>query len=415
MDPVLTGLVGVGGYARSCLNSIEILEKDGLVALTAVVIRSPQKYPEQTKLLSERGVTIRASLEELLDKDRDKMEMVAIPTGIDSHCRQTIQAAEAGVNVVLEKPSAATIQYLDAMRAALDRTGTFCQVGFQSQSDPVVLELKREICAGRLGTIREIVVTGMWRRSNTYYERNRWAGAFMLDGVYVLDGTINNPLAHYLFNGLFFASTESGKAATPVSVRGELYRGHDIESEDTSCLEVVCDNGARLFFYATLCAAEQTKPAIEIIGDKGCARWSGDGRANLYEGGEQVQEITTPDGVLSRVEVFRNAARYLRGLDSNLTCPLAMTRSHVLAVNGAFESVEWPVSVPPEALDVITDAAEGETHVHIKGIEELIERAATERKLFSDLGVPWAKATQPFSVTDYTQFDLKPPTDSDPQ
>ena len=29
------------------------------------------------------------------------------------------------------------------------------------------------------------------------------------------------------------------------TVRAELYHAHDIESEDTSCLEVVCRNGAR--------------------------------------------------------------------------------------------------------------------------------------------------------------------------
>ena len=132
------------------------------------------------------------------------------------------------------------------MEEALRRTGRFCAIGFQSQSQQTVLGLKRDICAGRLGRLRDVVVTGLWRRDEHYYQRNRWAGRLMVDGSYILDGTINNPLAHYLFNGLFFARPEPARVALPLSVRAELYHGHDIESEDTSCLEIECDSGVKV-------------------------------------------------------------------------------------------------------------------------------------------------------------------------
>ena len=290
----------------------------------------------------------------------------------------------------------------------LERTGRFCQVGFQCQSDPSILGLKERICEGKLGVVKTVVVKGCWRRGNSYYERNAWAGAFMMDGRYVLDGTINNPLSHHLFNGLFFASTERRAAATPVSVRAELYRGHDIESEDTSCLEIECDNGAKVYFYATLCAGEQGRATIEVSGERGHALWDASSMARLFDDGAVIEEITHED-VKSQVEVHRNAARYLRKLDSALNCPLAMTRAHVLAVNGAFESAGWPVTVPLEHMDVLTQENSTDAFPSIRGIDDLIRQAALEQKLFSDIDAPWAVKTEPVPLKNYTRFALRPP------
>lgn len=411
MKPVTVGLTGVGGYALTYLSRILDLQDKNVVRLISAVIRTPGKYPQQEKRVAERGVTVRRSFDEMLERDGEDIEVAAIPTGIDSHRELMIQAVEAGCDVVLEKPSAATVQDIDAMLAALDRTGKFCTVGFQSQSNPTVLGLKKAVCDGRLGAIKEVVVTGCWKRSNSYYTRNPWAGHFTYKGRYILDGTINNPLAHYLFNGLFFASQQWGHAAVPVSVRAELYRAHKIQSEDTSCLEVACDNGVRVYFYATLCAEEQTMPEIEVIGDKDHATWDAKGTARIFEGDSLAEEIALPDHVDPREVLFRNAARYLRGLDTELNCPLQMTRSHVLAVNGAFESARYPVPIPEDQLEISTDPESGEVYPLIPGIRDIITRAAEERKLFSDLAVPWAVKTEPFSLENYGRFGIQPPAD----
>ena len=137
----------------------------GAMTLGGVVIRSPKKYPSKMAELEKAGVPIYASFEEMLEKA--DLEMACIPTGIDWHHDQMIQAVEAGLDVVLEKPSAPTIQELDNMQAALDRTGRFCQIGFQSQSNAYVKALKRRICDGELGTIKDVVVKGLWRRADS--------------------------------------------------------------------------------------------------------------------------------------------------------------------------------------------------------------------------------------------------------
>jgi predicted dehydrogenase len=404
--PVPIGLVGIGGYADSYLQSIETLEKENLATLASVVIRTPGKYPVAEKRVAARGIPIRATFEEMLEKDRGKIEIAAIPTGIDSHRRMMIQAVEAGLNVVLEKPPTATIQDFDAMEDALRRTGRFCAIGFQNQSRSVIRGLKRDICAGKLGQIRDVVVIGTERRDEQYYRRNSWAGKFMSNGGYILDGTINNPLAHYLFNGLFFAHAQPGRAAFPVSVRAELYHGHNIESEDTSCLEIQCDNGVKVYFYATLCAQKNSPIVVQVFGDKLRAVIQTGGPAKYYAGDAPAGEV--PDTRESgQADVFRNAVRFHRGAEPELNCPLAMTRAHVLAVNGAFASAGRPATVPAAHIKPLElPEAPGHVFATIIGIEDLIARAAKERKLFSDLGVPWAVRTKAFPLKRYKQFSL---------
>lgn len=400
------GLVGIGGYGDAYVRAIREIEKEGLGTFGAAVIRTRGKYPDAEADMVKRGIPICTSLTEMLKTAKGSFDIAAIPTGIECHRDQMIEAVEAGFNVVLEKPSTATVQDLDAMEAALLRTGKWCQIGFQSQSNSTIRELKREICNGRIGRVREVIVKGFWMRDDHYYTRNAWAGKLRNGPTYILDGTINNPMAHYLFNALYFASTEPERAAMPVSVRAELYHAHDIESEDTSCLEVNCDNGARVFFYGTLAATATTPITIEIIGEKGRATWDLTPAGKVFIDGKEVWQHSKPiiDG---KYELFRNAIRVFRGQEKMLYCPLSMTRAHVLAVDGAFLSMGKTAAIPASAL-AIADRATPKPHVEtvVKGIEDIVARAAKERKLFSDVGVPWAVKTKTVDVSGMKRFDL---------
>jgi hypothetical protein len=84
-----------------------------------------------------------------------------------------------------------------------------------------------------MGEVKAVPVKGKLRRLNSYYERNVWTGRYIHEGKYVLDGTIGNPLSHYLMSSLFFASKDKVKAAYPLRIRAELYnRGHGMKKID---------------------------------------------------------------------------------------------------------------------------------------------------------------------------------------
>jgi predicted dehydrogenase len=394
----------VGGYGRSHVKSVEILEKEGLGEISAVVIRNREKYEKEAARLEDRGVVIYDDYDKMLEGETGRAEIVTLPTPIHQHKDMTIKALENGFNVIVEKPPAATIQDLNEMIEAERKSGKFCAVGFQWQSKNTVRELKKYICEGKLGEIKEVLVKGKWKRLDSYYERTAWAGKFIYDGQYVLDGTINNPLAHYLMNALYFATRERQKAASPLRVRAELYRGHKIEGEDTSCLMTEVDSGAQIFFFATLCSPNETKPVHRVIGTRGVAEWTAGSDVHIKYSDGQV-EVIKDDGRDEKVEVFRNAARYLRRIDKEIYCPLKMTKPFVLTVNAAYESAKLIKQIPDQFL---IREEEGESvSTTIKNIDETIDRAFESRKLYSDLGVEWAYKTGFFSVKGYDYFDLK--------
>ena len=404
MKPVTIGVVGIGGYGRRYMAIIKTLEEEGVARLRVAVIRNRAKYAEQIPDLEKRGVIIRGSLEEMLEKDGADLGIVAIPTGIAEHHPMLIGSLEAGCDVMMEKPPTATIQEMDEMIAAVERTGHWCQIGYQNQARVTVRSLKRMICDGRLGAIRRVAMKGAWVRRDSYYDRNPWAGRLRdRQGRWVLDGTVNNPMSHYLMNALYFAKQEWGSIATPVRVRAELYHAHEIESEDTSALEIETAEGPEVYFFGTLAGEKNTTITIEVVGERGTAVWPASGDVEIRYVDGSTEKIEDP-GEGFQVSLFRNALLYRAGEATELDCPLAMTRSVVLATDGAFLSAGRPRPIDAQHLNIYHDDETNSRATEIRGIGEIIDRAFAERKLYSDLGVPWAEATEPVSVEGLTEF-----------
>ena len=404
LEPVRIGLVGVANFAQSHARSIAQMEQEGLGELVCVCIRSPQKYADAVASYQQRGVTVYTSYEEMLQAETERMELVALPVAIPDHAWTSIAAMETGYDVLVEKPPAATVQDVDAMAETSERTGRFCAVGFQNQSKNTVRELKRRICDGKLGEVRRITVMAEWVRADSYYERNGWAGKMTYQGRYCLDGPTNNALAHYLFNALYWSSPTWGHADTPVRVRGELYRAHPIEGEDTSAIAVETARGVSIVYLTTLAGWQTMGPVSHLEATGGYADWSHtEGTAIKYADG--AEEIIQPDGRREHDEVFRNAIRYLRGAEQELNSPIAMTRPLVVALNGAYESGGPPRTIPAQY--ITREPKEDSMFTGINGIREVLEACYDGHKTLSEVGVPWAYASEWFDTRDYQRFEME--------
>ena len=400
MKPVTFGQVGVGGYARYYLDHFQ--RNRGRTAVLRAVVSNDlerDRYFIEHFGLRKQGIHIYGSFEELVAGERGKIDAIALPVGIPFHAPYSILALKNGFHVLCEKPPAATLQDIDAMISAKRETGRELAVGFQAQYTADHLEVKRRICNGEIGEIREVRFMGAWNRPDTYYARNDWAGRLKNGrGEWILDGTINNPFAHDVMKALYFASREWMHAAGPARMRAELYKGHAIESENTSCFEAVLDNGARFYFWATLCGPRDLSAQRFIIqGSRGAFELSGSTWIQTDENGAKVREIQSPgDG---RYRVLENMADVLNRR-AECFCPVEMTRPFVLAMNGAFAAAGAIRAIPagyitrtpfksPDRLDpaVQTD----DCYTEVPGIEALMQQCFAERKMFSEAGAPWAR------------------------
>jgi predicted dehydrogenase len=85
------------------------------------------------------------------------LDAVAVNTPDSAHREPVISALEAGLDVVLPKPTADRIADAHAMIEAVRATGRFLGVDFHKREDPVVKEARARVARGEYGTLQSSV------------------------------------------------------------------------------------------------------------------------------------------------------------------------------------------------------------------------------------------------------------------
>lgn len=396
-DPVKIAVIGCGGYAHQLIIRIQTTPRYG--AITAVTSRNLDS--DGANYCRAHGIRVFQTLEELFA--HGGFEVVVNPTPIHLHAEITKQCLAAGFPVWMEKPPVATVQELDDLNTAALVADLPVAVCFNSLYSFRAQQLKAELVAGKHGKIKRIKSLGAWVRTDAYFSRNGWAGSLKKNGRWILDGDINNPFAHVVCNGLFFAGNAQNKLANPVSVQAELYRANRIGSEDTSAIRVITDDGVEILSWLTLACKDESEPVTVIETEKATIRF-----IEL-----QQADITFNDGTVefrdsykeNRLEMIEHLCRTLRS-DEELICPLGMTRPFTLTVNAAFDSVETINVIPGDALDCV-NVGESEKQIAIKDMGRILKEAFEVNALFSEIGVPWARRSRPVNTENYKQFPVR--------
>ena len=85
------------------------------------------------------------------------LDAVQINTPDHLHCAPTVAALNAGLDVVVPKPTAATLKDAHAMIAAAKKTGRFLGIDFHKREDPRIKEAEARFQSGRYGTFQAAV------------------------------------------------------------------------------------------------------------------------------------------------------------------------------------------------------------------------------------------------------------------
>jgi len=187
------------------------------------------------------------------------IDAVSLCTPSGDHCRQILQALDAGKHVVVEKPMCITLEECDQVIRRADETGlTVCVISQHRFSDGIQ-EIKRAIDAGALGKIYSAQLTMHYFRPQEYYDSAQWRGTWALDGGGVLmnQGIHGVDMLCYLLGP---ARSVTGFISTS---------GRDIEVEDTAAGAVRFESGVIGTIDATTCCAPGYPQRIVINCEKG--------------------------------------------------------------------------------------------------------------------------------------------------
>lgn len=402
MKKISVLLIGIGGYGN---NYVRGMLEEG-ESHNAELVGAVDPYPEGCRYLNElkdRGITIFSNLEDFYANNSADLAVISSP--IQFHCRQTCISLEYNSNVLCEKPVSATVQEVDQMIEARDRTGLTVAVGFQWAYDPPFQSLKKDVMDGLLGRPKRLKTLVLWPRDTMYYKRV-WAGKKRdTDGSWILDSVANNATAHFLHNMLHLLGKKEELSANPIEVTAELYRANPIENFDTSAIKIMIDVGAEILFYASHAVKNLFGPiflyefedAIVAYNEPSFPESSNKLIARFKDG--RIKEYGTPNhGSIRKLWVIMDV---IRGLGNN-PCPLESAKAHTLCINGAQDSMPDIVDFPNEII-----RREGDPIINwVEGLEDVLKDCYKNWILPSEANVTWAKRGKRISLIDYKYFPM---------
>ncbi len=409
MRSIGIGLIGIAGYGRSHLASIEACERLGRCALMAVTVRPQDAEPDMEGLLESRGVTVYRSVAEMLEAESSRIELIAIPAGIPAHSELSISAIRSGYHVFCEKPAAGTYDEALLMREAAQSHGRFLAIGYQYIFTPAIQNLKAVRLDGRLGNLLRARTHVLWPRGTSYYTRNGWAGMIKAGGKRIYDSPIQNATSHYLNNMLYVAGAAADESAYPVELYGENYRAQRIESADTQYLRLTTETGVEISFIASHATPVSVGPKTEFVFEKGTVRFDASGSVESYvldtdESSVGPELFLAQDPAQNRIDGFLDTFDAVRH-NRQPKCSVQNALSHSLCVQTLFEE-SCPVrDVAPEYRgdmdegDGTVDGEQAHVNTVITSIEDLTARMFRDNSSFSEAGAPWAEPGRRVSVT----------------
>lgn len=182
------GIIGAGSVVREIYQYLYFRSQySPLLEICAVANPSAEYrnwFGDLAKLPPERRFS---DYKEMLAKV--ELDAVQINTPDHLHCAPALDVLAAGLDVIVPKPTAATVKDVHAMIQAAKKSGRYLGVDFHKREDPRIKEAETRFQSGRYGTFQ----TGVF---------------YMIDKLMVADPN-HSPR--------FFASAQYAERNTPVS------------------------------------------------------------------------------------------------------------------------------------------------------------------------------------------------------
>jgi predicted dehydrogenase len=171
------GVLGVAGIAVRKV--IPALQRSELGVVAALASRDAAKAAQAADSLHIPKAY--GSYEQLLADP--EIDCIYNPLPNHLHVPWTIRAMEAGKHVLCEKPLALSVQEIDNLMAARDRTGRIAAEAFMVRLHPQWLRAKALVDEGALGRLRSVHGVFSYFNRDPQNVRNRaeWGGGGLLD------------------------------------------------------------------------------------------------------------------------------------------------------------------------------------------------------------------------------------------
>lgn len=118
----------------------------------------------------------------LMLKEHPEVELVAIATDSGAHAEIALYCIDHGVNVIVEKPMAMSMNDAEEIIKRSREKGVKVSVCHQNRFNIAVQEMRQALEQGRFGRISHGSINVRWNRGKQYYDQANWRGKWASDG-----------------------------------------------------------------------------------------------------------------------------------------------------------------------------------------------------------------------------------------
>lgn len=220
--------------------------------------------------------------------EEEDLGLIAIATESGKHAAIALDCIEKGVNVIIEKPIALSLEDADAIIAAAERNDVRVAACHQNRFNKSVQKIREAVEAGRFGKLFHGTAHIRWNRGPSYYKQAAWRGTWEQDGGALMNQCIHNiDLLRWMM----------GDEISEVFAYTDRLNHDYIEAEDLGIALIKFKNGA----YGIIEGTTNVYPAnleetLYLFGEKGTVKAGGQS-VNIIEEWIFADQIDDPETV----------------------------------------------------------------------------------------------------------------------
>ena len=203
----------------------------------------------------------------------NSLDLVGIATESGLHAEIALYCIDHGINVIIEKPMAMSMEDADEIIRRSEEKGVKVSACHQNRFNIAVQQLRKALEAGRFGKLSHGSIHVRWNRNKNYYDQAPWRGTWAQDG-----GALMNQCIH----GIDLLRWMFGDEVEEVyGVTRQQYHDY-LEAEDVGMAVVKFKNGAIATIEGTTNVYPQNlEETLYVFGEKGTVKIGGKSTNNI--------------------------------------------------------------------------------------------------------------------------------------
>ena len=258
------GRISINHMKAAVNNNLEI------VALSDIFPEKMESILRESNLL-DKGIRLYSDYKEMIEKEGP--ELVSIATESGSHAAVALYCIERGINCIIEKPIAMSIEDADKIIAAAEEYNVKVSACHQNRFNVAIQELRKALEAGRFGKLSHGSINVRWNRNESYYNQASWRGTWAQDG-----GALMNQCIH----GIDLLRWMMGDEVEEVYGATRQQFHHYLHAEDLGMAVVKFKNGALGTIEGTTNVyPKNLEETLYIFGETGTVKIGGTSTNNI--------------------------------------------------------------------------------------------------------------------------------------